>query len=143
MKKLTVIATVLPFPTVDYILVTLSTSEISFQSLTQRLPTFQYDPEDSSSLILFGGAALAALWLTTTIVGAIDSVPLVCTSLCVEIDLFVIFKRKKENLSLLLTVLYCIIFQFPKLLELVGLGYTLWFSARYLLFKVIAALVTI
>lgn len=26
--------------------------------------------------------------------------------------------------------------QFPKLMEVVGLGYTLWFSWRYLLFKV-------
>ncbi|KAK6775088.1 hypothetical protein RDI58_026089 [Solanum bulbocastanum] len=60
----------------------------------------KYDPKDSSSIILFGGVALTALWLTTSIVGAIDSVPL-----------------------------------FPKLMELVGLGYALWFSARYLLFK--------
>ena len=26
--------------------------------------------------------------------------------------------------------------QFPKLLEIVGLGYTVWFGSRYLLFKV-------
>ncbi|KAM3204238.1 hypothetical protein P3L10_027647 [Capsicum annuum] len=38
--------------------------------------------------------------------------------------------------SSLLIVLYCIIFQFPKLLEVVGLDYTLWFSAHYLLFKI-------
>ncbi|KAH0716095.1 hypothetical protein KY284_009000 [Solanum tuberosum] len=60
----------------------------------------EYDPKDSSSIILFGGAVLTALWLTTSIVGAIDSVPL-----------------------------------FPKLMELVGLGYALWFTSRYLLFK--------
>uniref|UniRef100_A0A0V0IE79 Putative serine/threonine-protein kinase kinX-like n=1 Tax=Solanum chacoense TaxID=4108 RepID=A0A0V0IE79_SOLCH len=36
----------------------------------------KYDPKDSSSIILFGGAVLTALWLTTSIVGAIDSVPL-------------------------------------------------------------------
>ncbi|MCE7766967.1 hypothetical protein GQL56_30545, partial [Pseudomonas putida] len=45
-------------------------------------------------------AAVTALWLTTAIVGAIDSIPL-----------------------------------FPKLLEVVGLGYAVWFSTRYLLFK--------
>ncbi|CAN4114849.1 unnamed protein product [Withania somnifera] len=60
----------------------------------------KYDPEDSPSISLFGGVAVTALWLTTSIVGAINSIPL-----------------------------------FPKLLELVGLGYTLWFSARYLLFR--------
>ena len=30
--------------------------------------------------------------------------------------------------------------QLPKLLELVGLGYTAWFTYRYLLFKVRSAL---
>lgn len=45
--------------------------------------------------------------------------------------------------SLLTVVLYCIIFQFPKIMELVGLGYALWFTSRYLLFKVMPALLTI
>lgn len=49
--------------------------------LTQRVPTFQFDPEDSSSLILYGGGVVTALWLTTAIVGAIDSIPLVRTFL--------------------------------------------------------------
>ncbi len=30
--------------------------------------------------------------------------------------------------------------QFPKLLELVGLGYSSWFTYRYLLFKVCACI---
>ncbi|KAH9712782.1 protein CURVATURE THYLAKOID 1D [Citrus sinensis] len=59
-----------------------------------------FDSEDKYSLVLYGTGALLALWLTTVVVGAIDSIPL-----------------------------------FPKLMEVVGLGYTLWFSWRYLLFK--------
>ncbi|KAH9712784.1 protein CURVATURE THYLAKOID 1D [Citrus sinensis] len=60
----------------------------------------KFDSEDKYSLVLYGTGALLALWLTTVVVGAIDSIPL-----------------------------------FPKLMEVVGLGYTLWFSWRYLLFK--------
>jgi len=30
--------------------------------------------------------------------------------------------------------------QFPKLLEVVGLAYTVWFTSRYLLFKVLISL---
>ncbi|KAA8530773.1 hypothetical protein F0562_005459 [Nyssa sinensis] len=58
------------------------------------------DSEDSYSIILFGGGALIALWLSTAVVNAIDSIPV-----------------------------------FPKLLEVVGLAYTIWFSTRYLIFK--------
>ncbi|MED6188852.1 hypothetical protein PIB30_089866 [Stylosanthes scabra] len=58
------------------------------------------DIDDTGSLIVYGGAAIVALWLTSAIVGAIDSVPLI-----------------------------------PKLLEVVGLGYSVWFTSRYLLFK--------
>ncbi|KQK18667.1 protein CURVATURE THYLAKOID 1A, chloroplastic [Brachypodium distachyon] len=56
--------------------------------------------EDKPTFLLYGGGAVVALWLTTVVVGAINSVPLL-----------------------------------PKLLELVGLGYTGWFVYRYLLFK--------
>ncbi|XP_022752042.1 protein CURVATURE THYLAKOID 1D, chloroplastic-like [Durio zibethinus] len=58
------------------------------------------DSEDAYSIILYGSGALVALWLASTLVSAIDSIPL-----------------------------------FPKLMEVVGLGYTFWFSSRYLLFK--------
>ncbi|MED6209048.1 hypothetical protein PIB30_050847 [Stylosanthes scabra] len=58
------------------------------------------DIDDTGSLIVYGGAAVVALWLTSAIVGAIDSVPLI-----------------------------------PKLFEVVGLGYSVWFTSRYLLFK--------
>ncbi|XP_073288724.1 protein CURVATURE THYLAKOID 1A, chloroplastic-like [Primulina huaijiensis] len=56
--------------------------------------------EDKSTVLLYGGGAIVALWLATIVVGAINSVPLL-----------------------------------PKLLELVGLGYTGWFVYRYLLYK--------
>ncbi|KAG6523807.1 protein CURVATURE THYLAKOID 1A, chloroplastic-like [Zingiber officinale] len=56
--------------------------------------------EDKSTVLLYGGGALVALWLSSIVVGAINSVPLL-----------------------------------PKVLELVGLGYTGWFVYRYVLFK--------
>ncbi|KAG5062119.1 hypothetical protein JHK85_003302 [Glycine max] len=59
-----------------------------------------FDTDDTGSIVVYGGGALVALWLTSAVIGAIDSIPL-----------------------------------FPKLLEVVGLAYTVWFTSRYLLFK--------
>ncbi|XP_030457294.1 protein CURVATURE THYLAKOID 1A, chloroplastic [Syzygium oleosum] len=56
--------------------------------------------ENKSTVILYGGGAIVAVWLSSVVVGAINSVPLL-----------------------------------PKIMELVGLGYTGWFVYRYLLFK--------
>ncbi|KVH91101.1 protein CURVATURE THYLAKOID 1A, chloroplastic-like [Cynara cardunculus var. scolymus] len=56
--------------------------------------------ENKSTVIVYGGGAVVAIWLSSIVVGAINSVPLL-----------------------------------PKILELVGLGYTGWFVYRYLLFK--------
>jgi len=58
--------------------------------------------ENKTTVITYAGGAILALWLTSVIVGAINSVPLL-----------------------------------PKIMELVGLGYTGWFVYRYLLFKVV------
>ncbi|XP_008795177.1 protein CURVATURE THYLAKOID 1A, chloroplastic-like [Phoenix dactylifera] len=58
------------------------------------------DLEDNYSILIYGTGALVALWISVTIVGAVDSLPL-----------------------------------FPKVMEVVGLAYTLWFSYRYLIFK--------
>ncbi|EEF50621.1 protein CURVATURE THYLAKOID 1A, chloroplastic [Ricinus communis] len=56
--------------------------------------------ENKSTVVLYGGGAIVAVWLSSIVVGAINSVPLL-----------------------------------PKIMELVGLGYTGWFVYRYLLFK--------
>ncbi|KAL6982032.1 Protein CURVATURE THYLAKOID 1A, chloroplastic [Sarracenia purpurea var. burkii] len=56
--------------------------------------------ENKSTVLLYGGGAIVAVWLSSIVVGAVNSVPLL-----------------------------------PKILELVGLGYTGWFVYRYLLFK--------
>ncbi|KAH1058633.1 hypothetical protein GYH30_002959 [Glycine max] len=64
------------------------------------LDKLNFDTDDTGSIVVYGGGALVALWLTSAVIGAIDSIPL-----------------------------------FPKLLEVVGLAYTVWFTSRYLLFK--------
>ncbi|OIW04615.1 hypothetical protein TanjilG_30513 [Lupinus angustifolius] len=56
--------------------------------------------ENKSTVLLYGGGAVVFVWLSSILVGAINSVPVL-----------------------------------PKVLELVGLGYTGWFVYRYLLFK--------
>ncbi|KAI3900792.1 hypothetical protein MKW98_012516 [Papaver atlanticum] len=56
--------------------------------------------ENKSAVFLYGGGAVVGLWLSSVVVGAINSLPLL-----------------------------------PKMMELVGLGYTGWFVYRYLLFK--------
>ncbi|GAB2217411.1 hypothetical protein Droror1_Dr00000594 [Drosera rotundifolia] len=56
--------------------------------------------ENKSTVLLYGGGAIVAVWVSSIVVGAVNSVPLL-----------------------------------PKVLELVGLGYTGWFVYRYLLFK--------
>merc|ERR550514_904560 len=56
--------------------------------------------EDKTSVILYGGAAIVLLWLSSAIVGAVNNIPLL-----------------------------------PRLMELVGLSYSAWFTYRYLLFK--------
>ncbi|KAL1809447.1 hypothetical protein ACET3Z_026437 [Daucus carota] len=56
--------------------------------------------ENKSTVLLYGGGALLGVWISSILVGAINSVPLL-----------------------------------PKIMELVGLGYSGWFVYRYLLFK--------
>ncbi|ERN02903.1 protein CURVATURE THYLAKOID 1D, chloroplastic [Amborella trichopoda] len=58
------------------------------------------DSENTYSIFLYGGGALLALWISSVIVRALDSIPL-----------------------------------FPQVMEVVGLGFTAWFSYRYLIFK--------
>ncbi|XP_019185638.1 PREDICTED: protein CURVATURE THYLAKOID 1D, chloroplastic-like isoform X1 [Ipomoea nil] len=78
-------------------------SSLDFQAQLSKIFAqvgIEFDPENSSSIYLYGGGAILAVWLTSALIGAIDSIPLL-----------------------------------PKLLELVGLAYTVWFTIRYLLFK--------
>ena len=56
--------------------------------------------ENKPAAIIYATGALAGVWLSNTVVGAINSLPLL-----------------------------------PKVFELVGLGYSAWFTYRYLLFK--------
>merc|ERR1712216_191847 len=61
----------------------------------------QWDKVDNKgNALLIGGGGIFALWLASTVVGAINSVPLL-----------------------------------PKLMELVGFGYSAWFVYKSLLFK--------
>ena len=76
-------------------------SPFSLSKTQNPKTTTQWDAvEDKPSAILYAGGAVVLLWLASTVVGAVNAVPLL-----------------------------------PKLLELVGLGYTSWFVYRYLLFK--------
>ncbi|EFJ45812.1 hypothetical protein VOLCADRAFT_105826 [Volvox carteri f. nagariensis] len=56
--------------------------------------------DNKGAVAAYAAGAVVALWLSSTIVNAINAVPLL-----------------------------------PKLMELVGLGYSAWFTYRYLLFK--------
>ncbi|KAJ6811963.1 protein CURVATURE THYLAKOID 1D, chloroplastic-like [Iris pallida] len=58
------------------------------------------DSDDTYSILIYGTGGLVALWLSSAVVGALDSIPLI-----------------------------------PKVFEVVGLAYTIWFSYRYLIFK--------
>uniref|UniRef100_A0A7S0T7U0 Cyanobacterial aminoacyl-tRNA synthetase CAAD domain-containing protein n=1 Tax=Ostreococcus mediterraneus TaxID=1486918 RepID=A0A7S0T7U0_9CHLO len=58
------------------------------------------ETENKSTVITYVAGATAAVWLSSTLVGAINAVPLL-----------------------------------PKIMELVGLGYSTWFVYRYVLFK--------
>ncbi|XP_002984041.2 protein CURVATURE THYLAKOID 1A, chloroplastic [Selaginella moellendorffii] len=81
---------------------TTSTEDVSKQveDIFSDLKTKWESVENKSTVLVYGGGALVTLWFSATIVGAINSVPLL-----------------------------------PKVMELVGLGYTGWFVYRYLLFK--------
>ncbi|KAG6730197.1 hypothetical protein I3843_01G066600 [Carya illinoinensis] len=73
----------------------LDTSEL-FSDLKEKWDAL----ENKSTVLLYGGGAIVAVWLSSIVVSAVNSVPLL-----------------------------------PKIMELVGLGYTGWFVYRYLLFK--------
>ncbi|XP_042420453.1 protein CURVATURE THYLAKOID 1D, chloroplastic-like [Zingiber officinale] len=58
------------------------------------------DAEESYPILFLGVGSLVALWISSTVISTLDSVPVV-----------------------------------PKVLEVIGLGFTIWFTSRYLIFK--------
>ncbi|MCO5550349.1 hypothetical protein L7F22_003833 [Adiantum nelumboides] len=98
-EEVTTTSTVSSTPTVP---ITPSTEETTLQTdeLIADLKAKWDAIENKTNVFIYGGGALVALWLSASIVGAVNSVPLL-----------------------------------PKILELVGLGYSGWFVYRYLLFK--------
>lgn len=92
----------------------------------------QLDSDNTYSILLYGFGAVLAVYLTSAIVGSLESVPLVSS---LEPPFCFCFPSKHVRIYMLSSnILFC--FQLPKLMEVVGLGYTLWFTTRYLLFKV-------
>lgn len=77
-----------------------SDSSAQIQEFVEDLKVKWDQTENKTTVAIYAGGALVTLWLSSIIVGAINSVPLL-----------------------------------PKVMELIGLGYTGWFVYRYLLFK--------
>mmetsp|Transcript_14024 Transcript_14024/g.42341 ORF Transcript_14024/g.42341 Transcript_14024/m.42341 type:complete len:164 (+) Transcript_14024:90-581(+) len=75
-------------------------AQVDIEKVVDDLKERWENTENKTSVVLYGVGAVVAVWFSSTIVGAVNSVPLL-----------------------------------PKLLELVGLGYSAWFTYRYLLFK--------
>ena len=75
-------------------------SDVDVDAIVKDLQTKWDGVENKTSVIVYGAGAVVLLWLASSVVSAVNAVPLL-----------------------------------PKLLELVGLGYTAWFTYRYLLFK--------
>ncbi len=137
--------------------------------------------EIKGSVVVYAGGALVLLWFSSTIVSAVNAVPLVQASttssecsLCFDFlsasywqqhytmrhlpfqTAYADVKSSQMSVTVAfptmhvhahmgdrhqgrvhISIKFCIM-QLPKLLELVGLGYSAWFVYRYLLFKVIA-----
>ncbi|CAL5087940.1 unnamed protein product [Urochloa decumbens] len=60
----------------------------------------ELDSDKSYSALVYGTSALVTIWISSIVVSALDSVPLV-----------------------------------PQVMEVVGLGFTIWFTSRYMIFK--------
>jgi len=137
-------------------------------SLPPRAPTNphqQWDKvENKTGVVIYGAGAVVLLWLSSTIVGAIDHVPLVSIRFCTRSQglpsahrglavgaMHALqphgFQPRRFSLATAPSAHpYSPLKpppprppppppQIPKLFELVGLGYTAWFVYRYLLFK--------
>ncbi|KAM0910601.1 hypothetical protein ACQ4PT_014045 [Festuca glaucescens] len=60
----------------------------------------ELDSDSSYTALVYGSSALVAIWISSIVVSALDSVPVI-----------------------------------PQVMEVVGLGFTVWFTSRYLIFK--------
>ncbi|XP_015696386.2 protein CURVATURE THYLAKOID 1D, chloroplastic-like [Oryza brachyantha] len=60
----------------------------------------ELDSENSYTALVYGTSALVTIWISSIVVSALDSIPVV-----------------------------------PQVMEVVGLGFTVWFTSRYLIFK--------
>uniref|UniRef100_A0A453L0S5 Cyanobacterial aminoacyl-tRNA synthetase CAAD domain-containing protein n=1 Tax=Aegilops tauschii subsp. strangulata TaxID=200361 RepID=A0A453L0S5_AEGTS len=58
------------------------------------------DSDSSYTALVYGSSAIVAIWISSIVVSALESVPVV-----------------------------------PQVMEVVGLGFTVWFTSRYLIFK--------
>merc|ERR1712216_1043853 len=77
-----------------------SRGEVHTKELVKTVSEKWDDTENKGQVITYVAGATVALWLSSTVVGAINAIPLL-----------------------------------PKIMELVGLGYSAWFVYRYVLFK--------
>ena len=77
-----------------------STNKFDADEIVKTLSDKWEATENKPQAAAYAGGALVALWITTTVIGAVNAIPLM-----------------------------------PRIMELVGLGYTTWFVYRYLLFK--------
>ncbi|XP_044949313.1 protein CURVATURE THYLAKOID 1D, chloroplastic-like isoform X1 [Hordeum vulgare subsp. vulgare] len=60
----------------------------------------ELDSDSSYTALVYGSSAIVAIWISSIVVSALESVPVV-----------------------------------PQVMEVVGLGFTVWFTSRYLIFK--------
>lgn len=75
-------------------------SKISTDEVLKTIADKWEDTENKSAVITYVAGGAALVWLSGTVVGAINSIPIL-----------------------------------PKVMELVGLGYSTWFVYRYVLYK--------
>ncbi|GLT51501.1 hypothetical protein SLA2020_249070 [Shorea laevis] len=97
---------------------------------------YRLNTEAAYRILFYGSGALVALRLASAVVGAIESIPLLATEDAYPILLYGSGALVALWLASAVHGAIESVPLFPKLMEVVGLGYTVWFSSRYLLFKV-------
>jgi hypothetical protein len=89
--------------------------------------------ENKSTVLTYAGGAIVGVWFSSVVVGAVNNLPLVRRSMTSG-HIYTSWIIRPTDSSETLTFVWFL--QLPKIMELVGLGYTGWFVYRYLLFKV-------